>query len=95
MALRSGIVAVVKNICPLAASAMLSFLLCELTVRAFFPQHINPHLVRGSGFGIRDNQPNTLAHRLSPGDYKVDISTNSDGPRGAKDYDHATTSDTA
>jgi hypothetical protein len=89
LGLRPGIVAVVKNICLLAASVMLSFLLCEVTVRLFFPQHINPHLVRDSGFGIRENQPNTFAHHLSPGEYKVDISTNSDGLRGAKNYDHA------
>ena len=84
---RPGIIAVVKNICLFAVSLMLSFLLCEVIVRTFFPQHINPHLVRDSGFGIRDNEPNTLAHHLSPGEYNVDISTNSDGLRGAKNYD--------
>jgi hypothetical protein len=88
--LRPGIVAVFKNICLFLASVMLGLLLCEVIVRAFFPQHINPHLVRDSGFGIRDNQPNTLAHHLSPGEYRVDISTNSDGLRGAKNYDRTT-----
>jgi hypothetical protein len=88
--LRPRIIAVVKNICLFAVSLILSFLLCEGTVRAFFPQHINPHLVRDNGFGIRDNQPNTLAHHSSPGEYKVEISTNSDGLRGTKNYDRTT-----
>jgi hypothetical protein len=47
-------------------------------------------LVRDSGFGTRDNQPSTHAHHLSPGEYKVEISTNSDGLRGARNYDHKT-----
>jgi hypothetical protein len=90
----SRIVTVIKNTCLLVSSMVLGLLLCEVTVRVFFPEPINPRFVHDSGFGVRDNQPHIRAHHSSPGDYEVDISTNSDGLRGSKNYDHATPSGT-
>ena len=86
----AGILAAVKNTILLAASIVLSILLCESIVRVFFSQPINPRFVYDSGFGIRDNQPHVRVHHSYPGKYEVDISTNSAGLRGSKDYGYTT-----
>jgi hypothetical protein len=58
----------------------------EATVRVFFPEAIQPRFVRDSGFGIRDNQSNVRTWHRAPGEYEVQISTNSDGLRGTREY---------
>lgn len=90
----AGIVAVFKKACLLAFSIGLSLVLGEGVIRLFFAEPINPRYVHDSGFGIRDNQSHVRAHHSSPGEYEVDISTNSDGLRGGKDYDLTTPSGT-
>ena len=87
---RAWIAPAFTNMCLLVISIGLSFLLCEIMVRKFFPQPIEPRFVHDGGFGVRDNEPHVHAHHSSPGDYEVDISTNSDGLRGSKDFDHTT-----
>lgn len=84
------ILAAAKNVTLFGASVVISILLCEVIVRVFVPQPINPRFVCDSGFGIRDNQPNVRAHHSSPGEYEVDISTNSAGLRGRKNYAYTT-----
>jgi hypothetical protein len=85
-----------KNVGRLAQPAALLLGACvfagglmETTVRLFFPVAIQPRFVRDSGFGIRDNQSNVRTWHKSPGEYDVQISTNSDGLRGTREYPRA------
>jgi hypothetical protein len=88
--LHSSLTNLIANTCLIAISLVLSFLFCEVIVRVFFPEPMNPRFVRDTGFGIRDNQPNIRTHHSSPGEYQVAISTNSDGLRGTNEYNLTT-----
>jgi lysophospholipase L1-like esterase len=63
-----------------------ALLLTEAAVRLFFDEAVQPRYVVNSGYGVRANQPNVRTRHYVPGDYDVQISTNSAGMRGRREY---------
>ena len=65
---------------------VVAFILAEVIVRVFYPEPVLPRFVLDAGYGVRANQPKVITRHYVPGDYDVEISTNSSGMRGKKEY---------
>lgn len=65
---------------------ILAFPLAETVVRLFFEEPILPRFVIDPGYGVRANQPNVVTRHSVPGDYEVEVTTNSAGMRGQREY---------
>jgi hypothetical protein len=63
-----------------------ALLVTEGLVRVFFDQPIMPRFVMDSGFGVRNNQPGITMRHYVPGEYSIELSSNSAGMRGEKEY---------
>ena len=70
----------------LLGSVLVALLIFEGVVRLFFEEPILPRYVIDPGYGVRAHQPNIVTRHSVPGDYVVDITTNSVGMRGQRDY---------
>jgi len=79
---RSVLFALITTLAGLA----IALLLTELLVRIVFDEPVQPRYVIDPGYGVRANQPNVRTRHYVPGDYDVQISTNSAGMRGQREY---------
>lgn len=66
-------------------SALISLLLVEAYFRVFDPQPIVPRYVETSEYGIRKNIANVRGEMIVP-EYRHNVTTNSQGFRGTKEY---------
>lgn len=58
----------------------------EGLVRVFLDEPVMPRFVIDPGYGVRANQPNVVTRHYVPGEYEVNITTNSVGMRGGREY---------
>lgn len=63
-----------------------ALLAAEGLVRLFFDEPLQPRFVIDAGYGVRANQPGIRTRHYVPGDYEVEINTNSAGMRGTREY---------
>ena len=63
-----------------------ALLLAEGLVRLFFDEPVQPRYVIDAGYGVRANKPGVETRHRVPGEYDVEITTNSAGMRGPREY---------
>ena len=85
---------IIQNLMILVVSTVIMLFVAEGVVRWTMPQTIMPRFMVNSGFGNRVPAADKSYQHSVPGEYTVDIHTNSFGGRGSKDYSEAKPSGT-